>query len=170
MSPHPFIDLAVKSVQYFLKHKNKLSCPENLPTEFKRQAGVFVSIKNQKELRGCIGTIEPVEDDLAREIIRNAVHAATEDPRFLPVTSDELPNLTFSIDVLTPLEKVNSVFELDCKKYGVLLKGKNRQGVLLPDLEAVNTVEDQITICRKKAGLKENDPVEMFRFRVERYH
>lgn len=170
MSPHPFIDLAVKSVQYFLKHKNKLPCPENLPTEFKRQAGVFVSIKNQKELRGCIGTIEPVEDDLAREIIRNAVHAATEDPRFLPVTSGELPNLTFSIDVLTPLEKVNSVSELDCKKYGVLLKGKNRQGVLLPDLEAVNTVEDQIKICRKKAGLKENDPVEMFRFRVERYH
>ena len=147
-----------------------LPCPENLPAELKKRAGVFVSIKNKTALRGCIGTIDPIEDNLAQEIIRNAVHAATEDPRFSSITSDELPDLAFSVDVLTPLEKVNDLSQLDCKKYGLLLKGKSRQGVLLPDLETVNTVEDQIRICRKKASLKENDPVEMFRFRVERYH
>lgn len=170
MKSHPLIDLACESVEYFLTHRKRLPCPENLPEKFKVKRGAFVSIKKDKNLRGCIGTLVPVEENLALEVIRNAVHAATEDPRFPPVTHSELPDLIFSVDVLSPLEKIIDVSKLDCKKYGVLLQGEDRQGVLLPDLEGVNSVEEQIRICKRKAGLKDNDPMEMFRFTVERYH
>lgn len=169
MTPHPFVALAIKSVQYYLDHNSYLPCPENLPDEFKAKSGAFVSIKKNKSLRGCIGTILPAEDNLAQEIVRNAVHAAIQDPRFPPVTCKELPDLTFSVDVLSPLEKIRDVSELDCKRYGVLLKNDNKQGVLLPDIEGVETVEDQVRICRKKAGLDEDEPAEMFRFQVKRY-
>lgn len=170
MDIHPIVDLAVKSVHYYLRHKKILPCPADIPDELKTKAGAFVSITKQKALRGCIGTITPVEGNLAMEIIRNAVHAAMEDPRFSPVSSDELPHLSFSVDVLTPLEKVNTACELNCKEYGLVLKNEHKQGVLLPDLEGVDSVEEQIRICRKKAGLKSDEPVEMFRFQVKRYH
>lgn len=170
MDSHAIVDLAVKSVQHYLRHREWLPCPADIPDELKKRAGVFVSIKNQKNLRGCIGTITPVEDNLALEIIRNAIHAATEDPRFSPITSDEIPYLSFSVDVLTPMEKVKNPADLDCKKYGLLLKSGHKQGVLLPDLEGVPTVEEQIRICRKKARMNTDEPVEMFRFQVIRYH
>ncbi|MBI4389588.1 MAG: AmmeMemoRadiSam system protein A [Nitrospinae bacterium] len=169
MIPHPFVALAIKSIQYYLDHNAYLPCPENLPDDLKTKSGAFVSIKKNKSLRGCIGTILPVEDNLAREIVRNAVHAAVQDPRFPPVIRKELPDLTFSVDVLSPLEKIHDAIELDCKKYGLLLKTESKQGVLLPDIEGVETVQDQIRICRKKAGLAEDEPAEMFRFQVKRY-
>lgn len=145
-----------------------LGLPLDLPEELKRNAGVFVSIKKGKQLRGCVGTMAPSEDNLALEIIRNAVSAAAHDPRFDPVSKEELSSLTFSVDVLTPAEKTDRG-GLDCKKYGIMIASGDKQGILLPNLEGIDTVEEQIDICRKKAGLGENEPIEISRFRVERY-
>jgi AmmeMemoRadiSam system protein A len=170
MDSRSIIDLAVKSIQHYLRHGKMLPCPADIPDELKKRAGAFVSIKKQKELRGCIGTIIPVAENLALEIIRNAVHSATEDPRFTAITIEELPHLSVSVDVLTPLEKVESAADLDSKKYGLVLKSDHKQGVLLPDLEGVNSVEEQIKICRKKGRINTDDPVEMFRFQVIRHH
>lgn len=168
--PHPYVELAIKAVNHYLETNGILTSPEPLPNELKEKAGVFVSIKKHNKLRGCIGTITPTEPDLAQEIISNAVSAAAKDPRFSPITKDEWKHLKFSVDVLTTPEKVQGLSELDCKQFGVIVKTKDKQGVLLPNLEGIDSVEEQIRICRKKAGINEKDPVELFRFRVQRYH
>ncbi|MFQ5717167.1 MAG: AmmeMemoRadiSam system protein A [Nitrospinales bacterium] len=167
-NPNPYTALAAESVKYYLENGRMPGLPQNLPEELKKKAGVFVSIKKGKKLRGCIGTMAPSEDNLALEIIRNAVSAAAKDPRFDPVSKEELPSLTFSVDVLTPAEKADRG-GLDCKKYGIMIASGHKQGILLPNLEGIDTVEEQIDICRKKAGLGKNEPIEIFRFRVERY-
>lgn len=169
-TPHPYVELAMKAVHHYLNTEGILLRPDPLPEEFRKKAGVFVSIKKNKKLRGCIGTIAPTESDLAQEIISNAISAAAKDPRFSPVTKDEWNQLTFSVDVLNTPEKIRKVSELDCKQFGVIVKSNDKQGLLLPNLDGINSVEEQIRICEKKAGLSENDPVELFRFRVQRYH
>ncbi|GAI51622.1 unnamed protein product, partial [marine sediment metagenome] len=121
------------------------------------------------ELRGCIGTFEPQKDNVAKEIITNAISSATRDPRFLPVTPDELKDLEYSIDVLSKPEPVESQDQLDHKKYGVIVEAGWRKGLLLPDLEGVDTVEEQVDICRQKAGIDPNEPVKLYRFEVKRY-
>lgn len=170
VGPHPYISLARQSVQHFLDHRTRMPCPEPLPPDLKSRSGAFVSIKKNKRLRGCIGTLEPCMETLAEEIIENAVKAAMSDPRFDPVTVFELSDLTFSIDVIQPLEPVSDVSELDPSVYGLAVRSNGRQGVLLPDLEGVETTEEQIRICRVKGGIPEDAPVEMVRFRVRRYH
>jgi len=170
MPPPPHVALAIDAVKYYLENGEPPPGPAPLPEELKRRGGAFVSIKKNGKLRGCIGTVTPAEPSLAREIIRNAISAATRDPRFPPVSPEELAGLTFSVDVLTPPEKVSGVAGLDAGTYGVILKSGDKQAVLLPDLEGIDTVEAQIDICRKKAGVGENDPVELLRFRVERFN
>ena len=167
--PHPYVTLAIQSVQHYLEHGVPLPCPENLPEDLQEPKGAFVSIKNGMKLRGCIGELTPTHDNLAIEIIQNAVSAASRDPRFSPVSWDELPNLTFSVDVLSPLEKVEDVSKLDCKQFGLTVKSGDKQGVLLPDLDGVDTVAEQLRICLKKGGIDESEPYEMYRFEVERY-
>jgi AmmeMemoRadiSam system protein A len=135
----------------------------------KGKAGVFVSLHKNNELRGCIGTIEPDEANIAQEIIRNAVHSATRDPRFNPVTADELPQLEYSVDILTEPEPVSSEKDLDPKKYGAIVEAGWRRGLLLPDLEGVDTVKRQLEICRMKAGIGPEEPVKLYRFEVKRY-
>lgn len=167
--PNGYIALAKESVSYYLRHQTSLPCPADLEAPLKARAAAFVSIKKNGRLRGCIGTLEPQQENLAREIIENAVKAATKDPRFDPVSVDELDDLDFSVDVLTPLEKVEDASQLDPKRYGLVIKSGGRQGVLLPDLEGVATVQDQIRLCRAKAGIGETDPQEFYRFQVRRY-
>ncbi len=167
--PHPYINLAFEAVRHYLEQESHLPCPEDLTGDLKEKAGTFVSIKKGKELRGCIGTLTPNQPSLAQEIIHNAVSAATGDPRFSAVSEKELNDLTFSIDVLTPPEKIADPSELDCKRYGVVVKCGERQGVLLPDLEAIDTVERQIEVCLKKGGIGNNEKYELFRFEVKRY-
>ena len=135
----------------------------------KDKAGVFVSIKKHGHLRGCIGTFMASHENIAVEIIHNAVSAATQDPRFGPVEEDELDELTYSVDVLSPPEKVKDQSELDPKIYGVIITTGYRKGLLLPDLEGVDTVEDQLKITRMKAGILPDEKIEIFRFRVQRY-
>lgn len=170
MHPHPYIFLAQQSIQHYLSHRTKLPCPETLTQDLKSRSGAFVSIKKRQRLRGCIGTLEPCETSLAEEIIENAVKAALHDPRFDPVTLEELNELTYSIDVIHPLEKISDMTELDPAVYGLVVCYHDRQGVLLPDLEGVDSPEDQVRICRSKGKIPEDVPVELYRFQVQRFH
>jgi len=136
------------------------------------QAGVFVSLHKNSELRGCIGTFEPVQDNIAQEIKQNALTAALNDPRFSPLKADELDDLEIKVDVLTSPVPINNNSELDPKKYGILIKSEqtNESGLLLPDLSGVDTIDQQIKITCDKAGI---DPVNekyiIYKFSVERH-
>ena len=167
--PHPYVTLAILSVRHYLENGVPLPCPQNLTDDLLQPKGAFVSIKNGVKLRGCIGELIPTHDNLAIEIIQNAVSAASRDPRFSPVSQNELADLTFSVDVLTPLEKVEDVSQLDCKKFGLTVKAEDKQGVLLPDLEGIDSVAEQLRICLKKGGIDANESYAMYRFEVERY-
>ena len=168
----PYVQLARKSVEYYILHHRKMEMPENLPEELlTRQAGAFVSIHEHGKLRGCIGTISPVRDCVAREIIDNAVSASTRDPRFDPIRADELKWLEISVDVLGEAEPISSAAELDVKRYGVIVSKGRKRGLLLPDLDGVDTVEEQISIAKSKAGIAAWDNnVELQRFEVVRHH
>jgi len=132
-------------------------------------AGVFVSIKKTGDLRGCIGTIAPIASCVAEEIIRNAVSASTMDPRFDPVDADELPLLALSVDVLGTPEQVASRADLDPARWGVIVTANGRRGLLLPDLEGVDTVDEQLAIACRKGGIDMNEPFSIERFTVTRY-
>ncbi|MCX6003473.1 MAG: AmmeMemoRadiSam system protein B [Chloroflexi bacterium] len=164
----PQVKLARETVGSYII-SGKLPSLKTVPSEMQGKAGVFVSLHKGGELRGCIGTIEPAEDNITLEIISNAISAATRDPRFFPVTADELPQLDYSVDVLTEPEPVASEKDLDPKKYGAIVEAGWRRGLLLPDLEGVDTVERQIEICRMKAGIEPKELVKLYRFEVKRY-
>jgi len=164
----PLARLAKKTVETYVK-EGKASRPEELTAEMKKKAGVFVSIHKLDELRGCTGTFEPIRKNVAEEIIADAVSSATRDPRFPPIAPDELKDLSYSVDVLTKPKPVASTDELDPKKYGVIVECGPRRGLLLPDLEGVDTVDYQIDICRQKAGIMPDEPIKLYRFEVKRY-
>lgn len=164
-----YVKLARESLNYYFKNKRLMIVDNNLPKEMlEERHGVFVSLKKFGQLRGCIGTILPTTDCVANEIIRNAIQAAVADPRFLEVTEDELVDIDISVDVLTDPIKTTKE-ELNPKIYGVIVsKGQNR-GLLLPDLEGVDTVEEQLNIACQKGGIDPNDDYEIEKFEVIRY-
>ncbi len=166
---HPLIELAKDAVEEHIREGKKISIPAELTPEAGQKAGVFVCIKRKGALRGCIGTFSPVTENVANEIIRNAISAATQDPRFPPVVPSELDELEYSVDILSPPEKVASPEDLDPKQYGVIVRKGNRRGLLLPDLEGVNTVEEQIGIAADKAGISTTENIDLYRFTVKRY-
>lgn len=140
--------------------------------ELQERKGCFVSIHENGALRGCIGTIVPYRESLFIEIMENAIAAATKDPRFRPVGEWELDQIDLSVDILSEPEKIDSLDDLDHKKYGVIVVKGVRKGVLLPNLEGVNSWKEQIAIAKSKAGLSEvsNEELEIFRFSSERYY
>jgi len=165
-----YVRLARLSLETYVKTGKKASLPGGLPEEMlNKRAGVFVSLKKYGRLRGCIGTISPVTRCIAEEILRNAISAGTEDPRFSPVTEDELPELVYSVDVLAEPEKIESIDQLDVKKYGVIVTRGYRRGLLLPNLEGVDTPEQQVSIALQKAGISPDEPYTMERFEVVRH-
>ena len=168
----PYVRLARASVEHYILKHRKMEMPQDLPAELiSRRAGAFVSIHEHGKLRGCIGTISPVRDCLAQEIIDNAVSASTRDPRFDPIKAGELKWLEISVDVLGDPEPVSSPDELDVKRYGVIVTKGRKRGLLLPDLDGVDTVEEQISIAKSKAGIADWDKkVELQRFEVVRHH
>ena len=166
---HPLVSLAILSVQHHIEKGVALPCPYPLPKELQIQAGTFISIKKNGLLRGCIGTIHPKYKNLAEEIILNAIKAANEDPRFPPIEKKELGQLTFSVDVLTPPEKIEDTSSLDVKRYGLIVQSQNRKGLLLPDLEIIKSVDQQLKTCLKKGGIKNTDSYELYRFEVKRF-
>ncbi|PAB56924.1 AmmeMemoRadiSam system protein A [Anaeromicrobium sediminis] len=168
-SADPYVRLARESLTHYLTHGTYTDMPEYVTDEMKNEArGVFVSLKVDGDLRGCIGTFLPTTKNIASEIIRNAVEAGEHDPRFNPVHLEELKDIDFSVDVLTKPEKA-SISELDPKEYGVIVKSGRKSGLLLPDLEGVNTVEEQLNIVLRKAGIEEDEAYEVERFKVIRH-
>lgn len=165
------IQLVRQTLEKYLKEGKVISPPSDIPEYLKKRAGVFVSLhkKSTGELRGCIGTIIPTTSNIAEEIIRNSISAATEDPRFSPLTISELDDIEISVDILSPLEEVKDIKELDPKKYGVVVEKGWRRGVLLPDLEGVDTVEEQLGIALAKAGISPSEDFKIYRFSVERF-
>lgn len=164
----PLVKLAKDAIEGYIRRGEIIKPPPDLPEEWKIRAGAFVSLKKKGQLRGCIGTIYPATKNLAEEVIRNAIAAATEDPRFMPVTEEELPELTYSVDILSPPEKIKDLNELDPKRYGIIVSSGIRKGVLLPDLEGVDTVAEQLSIALMKAGIREDEEFEVYRFTVRR--
>lgn len=165
-----YVKLARMSLEYYIKTHKVLKTPNDLDRKLlDNQAGIFVSLKKDGMLRGCIGTIVSTTDSIADEIINNAISAGTKDPRFEAITEDELPEIVYSVDVLGEAEAINSIDELDTKKYGVIVTKGNRRGLLLPNLEGVNTPKEQIEIALSKAGIKESENFSIQRFEVVRH-
>jgi len=166
-----YVELARQTIERYVRTGEMTEVPEGLPEEMYRQrAGVFVSIKKKGMLRGCIGTIQSVYGCVAEEVIQNAISACTKDPRFDPVAPRELKDLTISVDVLGERERIASPRELDVKKYGVIVTKDWRRGLLLPNLEGVDTVAEQISIAKQKAGIGAEEKVQLERFEVVRHY
>ena len=167
----PYVKLARFSLETYITTGKYAKLPEELMEEMRsRKAGVFVSLKKYGQLRGCIGTISPVTGSVAEEILRNAVSAGAWDPRFPPVTKEELPELVYSVDVLAEPERIESMEELDVRRYGVIVTSGRKRGLLLPNLEGVESVRQQVAIARKKAGIYDTEAFTMERFEVVRHY
>lgn len=168
ISPH--VSLALAAINAYITEGHTICIPDDTPDSLLTTcAGAFVCIKRNGDLRGCIGTIEPTKTCLAEEIIANAICAAVSDPRFLPLEVSELSDLECSVDVLRPAEEIESLTYLDPKRYGVIVESGMKRGLLLPDLDGVNTAEEQISIARRKAFINQTDSFKLYRFEVLRY-
>jgi AmmeMemoRadiSam system protein A len=168
---HPLVQLASATIEAYVREGRRLE-PAQAPAPIVGEpAGVFVTlhVRATGDLRGCIGTIQPTEDSLAQETINNALAAATRDPRFPPVRPRELDNLEIDVSVLYPPEPIEGIGELDPARYGVIVQRGYRRGLLLPDIEGIDDAETQVDFARRKAGLGPREPVQLFRFRVDKY-
>ena len=169
-SEDPYVHLARQTLEGYVTNGTLPKAPDDLPDALlKERAGVFVSIKKNGQLRGCIGTTEPTRRSIAEEIMQNAVSSGTRDPRFSPVRKNELEALVYSVDVLSPAEPIGDASLLDVKRYGVIVTNGHKRGLLLPNLEGVDTVEDQIRIACDKAGIRSGEPYTLERFEVVRH-
>lgn len=167
----PYVALAREALETFVRTHTFIGVRETLPKELlERKGGVFVCIKKFGELRGCIGTIGPMQENLAQEIIHNAISAGTKDPRFLSVEAKELPYLEYSVDILKEAEPIETLEELDVKRYGVIVRDEHRRGLLLPDIEGVETPWEQVHIALNKAGMDPEEPFVLERFEVIRHY
>lgn len=183
---HPLVILVKKTVEEYIKNGKIISVPNDLAEEFlTKKSGVFVTIEKEGQLRGCIGTYLPTKENIAKEIIFNAIAAATEDYRFGPIKIEELPNLSYTVYILNKPDLVKNIMELNPKKYGIIIKtvpitnsgdvmfnghSVPKSGLLLPDLELVDTINQQISIACQKAEINPNkETIIIYRFTVEKY-
>lgn len=172
-----YIRIARAAIEKYVKTSRKLLLEEiedvlDEETVFDlmhSRAGAFVSMHENGMLRGCIGTIQPTTDNLFEEIVYSAISACSSDPRFYPVREEELPNLEIKVDRLYPAEPINSLEELDVVRYGVIVEKGYKRGLLLPNLDGVDTIEQQVDIARRKAGISSMEDVDLYRFEVERH-
>ena len=163
-------ELARQSLEHVITTGEKLPIPNGLPDELlKEEAGVFVSIHKNNRLRGCVGTIAPTTPNVAQEIVQNAISAGLSDNRFAPVAAEELPYLTYKVDVLSAPESISGPEQLDVRRYGVIVTSGSKRGLLLPNLDGVDTVGEQINIARQKADISEDESYELERFEVIRH-
>ena len=171
---HPLVQLARRAIESYIRESKHIAPPphEEWSAEMSERAGTFVSLHEFGDLRGCIGTLEPTCTNVAEEIIDNAIRSATRDPRFEPVTADELNDLEISVDVLSQPEPIDSLDQLDPEQYGVIVTDLRgiRRGLLLPRLPQVTSAAQQVAIARQKAYLSPNEPIKMYRFQVRRFH
>lgn len=159
-------ELARKTVEEYISNNKIVELDTSCLEEYKdKQAGIFVTIYRKGALRGCIGTIGPAQKNIIIETITNAISSCTKDPRFMPVNKNELNELKYSVNVLMPPEPINSKDLLDPQKYGVIVVGSfNRRGLLLPRIESITTIDEQIFYAKNKAGIESDEPVTLYRF------
>src|SRR2546427_3864564 len=161
---HPYVQLAIEAIDAYVRGFRVITPPDGLFVRHQAlqgRAGVFVSLKKRGELRGCIGTIEPAHENLAVEIIENAISAATKDPRFRSVEEEELPELVVSVDILSTPERAAGPEDLDVQRYGLIVKAGTRRGLVLPDIEGVAPGDEQMGGAREEGGIGEQEPVEL---------
>lgn len=168
---NPYVSLAKETVENYIRNGKVITPVKDLPEEFfQRKAGVFVTIMEGKELRGCIGTYLPTQDNIAQEIIQNAVAAATEDYRFSPIDETDLNSLSYSVYILGEPVAVKDKSELNPRKFGIIIKSAGKSGLLLPDLEGIDTVEQQISIACQKGDINpEEERITIYKFTAEKY-
>lgn len=165
-----YVEWAWKTLKEYFYKGRLLEIKKDFPEDLKEKAGCFVTLhKKDGSLRGCIGTITPTKETLAEEIRDNAIASALRDPRFPIVKKEELEELVINVDVLEK-PKGTTVDELDPKEYGVIVEKGWRKGVLLPDLEGVDTVKKQLSIVLRKAGISPEEDYKIYKFKVNRYH
>jgi AmmeMemoRadiSam system protein A len=172
MSDHPLVALAACAIAAYLRDRQFIEPPEDLLSvvpEASRPGASFVCLKSGDRLRGCIGTIYPKHGTLALEVIHNAVAAATRDPRFDALELADLVCLAITVDALGACERISSPEYLDPERFGIVVRCGQRQGVLLPDLEHIRTSDEQVAVACEKAGIRLDEPRELFRFTVTRY-
>jgi len=159
-------ELARLTVEEFVRSNQRVTVDETSLPEYREQrAGIFVTLYKNGQLRGCIGTINPVQENVLIEVINNAISSCRNDPRFNPVQAEELPLIKYSVSVLMPPEPVDSVEQLDAQRYGVIVTAShNRRGLLLPRLEGINSVNEQVYHAMAKAGINPSEPVSLSRF------
>lgn len=167
-------ELAQASLEQAIKNSSPFSLlPEQLSSQLlpfqSQQAGVFVTLKQYEDLRGCIGTIQPVQSNVLQEVMANAISAGTQDPRFPPVSLSELPTLHYSVSVLHEPEAIDSVTALDPEQYGVIVSTSRKRGLLLPKLEGITDAEQQVFYARQKAGILPYERITLSRFKVDFY-
>ncbi len=168
---HPLVQLARSAIETYVRSGRRLKVDEAPPGIGGGPAGTFVTLHSAStgDLRGCIGTIEATQDSLVKEVIGNAISAATRDPRFPAVRPEELDDLRIDVSVLHAPEAIESLGQLDPSVYGVIVQRGWRRGLLLPDIEGIDDPETQVRYARMKAGIGPNEPVELQRFKVEKY-
>lgn len=165
-----YVRLARQAIENFVRSSSVIEPDPFLPSKLlSERSGVFVSIHENGDLRGCIGTTMATTKNIAEEIISNAIAACSHDPRFSPIEAKELPYLDISVDVLSTAEEIPSKEDLDPKTYGVIVEKDERRGLLLPDLPGVDSVDEQIAIAKRKAGIAKEEAVTLYRFTVIRH-
>ena len=166
ISANSLPELARKTVEEYVNTQRIVTIDdESLPEYRDKKAGTFVTLYKKGQLRGCIGTIAPVQENILIEVINNAISSCSRDPRFYPVKSDELEFIKYSVNVLMPPESINSIEELDPQKYGVIVTASfNRRGLLLPRLEGINTAQEQVYHAMAKGGINPNEQIWLSRF------
>ena len=165
-----YIKLARQTIEEYIRTGNTPKLTNNIDNELlNNKSGVFVSIHKFGSLRGCIGTILPIHNCIAEEIIQNAISASSKDDRFPPITKEELDYLDIKVDVIKEPELILSKEELDVKKYGVIVSSGYKRGLLLPDLDGVDTIDQQISIAMKKGNITNNETITLERFEVIRH-
>lgn len=166
-----YVSLARNALEFYVRNHQTLTVPEDTKSKLlNKTGGVFVSLHIDNQLRGCIGTIDSTTDSIADEIIQNAISAGTRDYRFQKVRDNELDRIEYSVDVLKTPELINNVEDLDVSKYGLIVKSGDKSGLLLPNIDGIETVEYQIKIAKRKAGISDNEQFTMERFKVIRHH
>lgn len=171
LSDEPYVRLAQRAIYGYVISGRHIQIPDDVSEDMLgKQAGVFVSIHQFDHLRGCIGTIAPTRENVAAEIIRNAVLAASSDYRFLPLREFELDSIEISVDVLGEIEDISSQKELDVRRYGVIVRKDDREGLLLPNLDGITSVRQQVAIAKQKAGIDSSERVSLQRFEVVRHY
>ncbi len=168
---NPAVLLAKEAVENYIKEEKIIEVPKDLSENFNIQkAGVFVTIEKDDNLRGCIGTYSPSKENIAKEIIHNAITAATADYRFDPIQKEELKSLSYTVYLLNKPELIKDIKELDPKKYGIIVKTDSKTGLLLPELEGIETIEQQISIACQKGEINPlKEQIIIYKFTVEKY-